>query len=146
MYAYNMNKSFILAVSFVLHWTIVIALSTYVFWGDAKHDHVYLICWVFLIVQWITINDCIISKIEKSLMYGENKPSYIHPSIQFYSGSNPYTFAISIVIWTAYCYNLFVVLLRNAVHPFVVVVFFACLITYATYYRIQEYNHITKRS
>ena len=144
----SITKYSMLTLCFLLHWIMVILFATYAFIFDKTYDGVYITLWILLILHWIILNDCYISKIEKQFIYGslEQVPPFSNPSIQFYTGSNIFTWIVALVIFIMFTVNAYIVLRRNNV-PFWIVVL--CCISIAfipVVIRVMEAIYIYKKN
>jgi hypothetical protein len=134
-----MYDTYILFVMFVLHWMLVLAFITYFIWSKPIYDKYYLILWILLVLQWLVLGDCIISKIEKNILYKEDIPKYSNPSMQFYKGSTPLTLLICVVVMLMFMFNLGFALLRIGVNIYITLTVCILFLSYIVYYRYQEY-------
>lgn len=138
-------KALALAVSFVLHWTLVIGLSTYLFWASPKTDWIYLGVWALLYAQWIFHGSCYLSTFERSMLYNNTDATqniFINPSLQFYTGGNLWTFALAVFITAMYLVNFAYVLHRIGVPTVANVALTGGFAVYCAYWRHKEYLHI----
>jgi hypothetical protein len=137
--------SIILLLLFLIHWAFVLIAITYIWWGRPQYDKIYLFALLLLIIHWLILGDCIISKIEKTIMHSQSelleKP-FLNPSIQFYQGSSMFTLVISSLLPIMYIINMCYVLNRLKVNiVFIILAAFAFL-AYSARFRIQEYQYI----
>jgi hypoxanthine phosphoribosyltransferase len=97
----------ILIFLFIVHWIVTLFVCLYVYFRKKKYDIIYLIVIVILILHWfINNNDCVISNIEKNIIYGNKKPVNSNPSLNFYSDNFYFKIIILICIVTLFMYNI----------------------------------------
>lgn len=139
----------VLGVSFILHWALVTGLCTYMFWGRPAYDKWYIFAWVVLISHWFVLGHCIISLVEKKILYDDEEAEdipFLNPSMQFFiPGGNMWTFALSILVMIMYVANIAVVAYRNTVHPAFVMILGGSLLAYFSYWRYQEFLYMNNK-
>lgn len=133
------RRELILAYLFAVHWAYVIAVITYFWWGSPKQDRVFLLIMGIMILHWLLIDDCFISKIEKALI-GKEGDRYLSPSMQFYTGNNIYTLVLSIVVNVLYVITMIVILLRQKFPKVIVWIVAALFIFYIAYFKYDQYK------
>lgn len=149
-----MVQILVLALLFVLHWSIIIGLTTYVFWFPTLQkkstrsiknaDYAYLIFFTLMIISWCIFGACPISTIEKHILYvsPESIPGFVNPSLQLYQGTNTASFLAMSFINCMYFYNLIIVFNRLKFPPAIAMIYLLVLGVMMGTSRIYEYQSL----
>ncbi len=141
----DFKDKLILAFCFIFHWVFIIALSTYILWSNPKYDLIFIIVFILLVMQWLIIGNCIISKIETRILYKNEEhksKKFLNPSIQFFRDANLYTLLLNCIIIVFYLINILVVCTRYGMPLCLVLGVSLVMFIYFMYYRYQEYVYI----
>lgn len=123
-----------LGILFIIHWIIVIVFSTYILWSKPNWDCYFISAIVILVIHWLILNDCIITKLERDILLQYTEIDHGHPSLQFFTGLNIYTFLLLLIINICYCVNIFIVFNRN--FSFIISLLLTIIFAiYLSYYR-----------
>jgi len=123
LYIYNtptisLLEKIILLLLFIIHWIILVFVSTYIYWCNKSYDWIILLFIIFLIITWgFTHNDCVISYHEKQILLKDNHidiNKMINPSLNFYSKDTIYTILLFTFLSGLCIYTITKVLLRNS--------------------------------
>ena len=144
LYIYNtptisLLEKIILLLLFIIHWLILLFVSTYIYWCNKSYDWIILCFIIFLIITWgFTHNDCIISYHEKQILLKDNHidiNKMANPSLIFYSKDTIYTILLFTFLSGLCIYTITKVLLRNSFPKWPVYVFSIISILYLLKYR-----------
>lgn len=141
-------KFVMLASMFIVHWVVMFAAITYIWWGRKSWDKYYLFCWLLVILHWLFLGECAISKIEKQMLYDEEtirSQPYLNPSLQLYQKSGVFTLVLTNLLFLMYIANIVFVFMRMNTSLVFVVFFVMAFLGYNFYFRIQEYKNINNK-
>jgi len=120
----------------VTHWIAVIYFATYAFWPkrwiSKTTDIVFLGLFALMVVHWYVFGTCIITILEKRLLYGTGTACegdclvrYLHPSLYFYKsewGHSVWYALFMSLVNLMYFAGVLLVLIRLRVNKAIVIV------------------------
>ena len=133
------DEIFILFILFIIHWTITLFTCFYVFFRKNKrYDYIYFLVASIIVIHWFFFNnECIISILEKNIIYKKNKkPEMQNPSSICYNKNIFFRNIILFITMLLWLYNISYLFLIYKLPIIFVVVLGIIFFIYLVYFRV----------
>jgi len=129
----DLTKIMLLSVLFIIHWIALLYFSFYIFFRKNKTcDILYIISVFGVFLQWIILNECIISYIEKYIIdntYVAGSEPAIHPSYGLFTYSDSVNLVITLIFFSFIMYNIYKLYsIYNFPYPKLFIIFIVLLV------------------